>query len=108
MNRSSAFITKASIQAAFIAIASRIVGSTFRFLETLNPVFQQAQVIADPPTVLMREVVTISMAWILSLGTHMLIQRLVRKYPFWGQFVTTIIGTAAANPSDAWLRTAKP
>lgn len=47
----ASFINQVTLQAAFIAISSCVVGSAFRFLETMNPQYQQAKVISDPPTV---------------------------------------------------------
>ena len=95
-----ALITQGTIQAAFIAISSRIVGSTFRFMETLNPEFQKARVISDPPTVLVRELVTISMAWGFALLTNIAIKPLAQRKG-WGNFgvqmVTAIIGTTIAE-----------
>lgn len=93
-------VLEGSTQAAFIAISSRLVGSTFRFLETLNPSFQKTKVISDPSTVFVRELVTISMAWGFALLTHIVIKPLAQKRG-WGnfsvQFLTALIGTSIAE-----------
>lgn len=98
MNKS--FIEQATLQAAFIAISSRIVGSAFRCLETLNPNYQQSQVISNPRTVCIRELSTICMAFGFSLITSAVIKP---RAKVWGwsdfkvQMLTSIIGTFIAE-----------
>jgi hypothetical protein len=95
-----AIIKQSALQMAFIAISSRIVGSAFRCLETLNPNYQQSKVISDPRTVCIRELSTISMAWCFALATNKLITPFAEKRN-WGnfrvQFLTSVIGTTIAE-----------
>lgn len=107
----SAVLTAGSIQAAFIAISSRIVGSAFRCLETLNPALQKAQVISDPPTVFVREMTTLAMAWSLALLTNMAIKPLAtrrRWSNFWVQFATAVIGTTMAESIGRFVAYRQP
>jgi hypothetical protein len=91
---------QAVIQAALIAISTRIVGSAFRCLETLNPNYQQSQVISNPRTVCIRELSTIAMAFGFSLITSAAI---LPRAKMWGwshfkvQFITSVIGTFLAE-----------
>jgi hypothetical protein len=95
-----------AIQAAFIAISSRLVGSTFRVLETLSPRLQATRAISDPPTVLVRELVTISMAWGFAFLTHQAIKPFAQRRQ-WGttavQFWTAVIGTALAESCGRFI-----
>lgn len=97
---SKAVVKQSALQMAFIAISSRIVGSAFRCLETLNPNYQQSKVISDPRTVCIRELSTISMAWCFALATNKLITPFAEKRN-WGnfrvQFLTSVIGTTIAE-----------
>lgn len=100
MSNITSLITMGTVQAAFIAVSSRIVGSIFRFGETLNPRFQKTRVISDPKTVLVRELVTTSMAWGFALTTNMVIKPLAERRgwsPFGVQFMTAAIGTTLAE-----------
>lgn len=94
------FWVQSAVQAAFIAISSRVVGSVFRCLETLNPQYQQSKVISDPKTVCIRELSTISMSWCFALGINMLIKPFAKRQG-WGdfrvQFLTSLIGTTIAE-----------
>ena len=93
-------IKKAAWQAACIAISSRLIGSAFRCLETLNPDYQQSKVISNPKTVCIRELSAISMAFVFSLITNVIISpwATARGWSnFVIQFLTTVIGTTIAE-----------
>jgi hypothetical protein len=98
--------TQAVIQAALIAISTRIVGSAFRCLETLNPNYQQSQVISNPRTVCIRELSTIAMAFGFSLITSAFIKP---RAKLWGwsdfkvQFTTSVIGTFIAEAMGRFI-----
>jgi len=90
----------AAIQGAFVAISSRIVGSAFRCLETLNPQFKQSNVGSDPKTVCIRELSTIGMAWGFALITKAWLSstKLTKHWSdFKVQFLTSVIGTLIAE-----------
>jgi len=93
-------IKKTAWHAACIAISSRLVGSAFRCLETLNPDYQQSRVISDPKSVCIREFSALSMAFVFSLITSILISPRA-KARGWSdtaiQFLTTVIGTTIAE-----------
>jgi hypothetical protein len=99
-------IEQSSLQMAFIAIASRIVGSAFRCLETLNPEYQKSKIISDPRTVCIRELSTICMACCFALMANKLIKPFALKRG-WGnfrvQFLTTVIGTTIAESIGRWI-----
>jgi phosphatidylglycerophosphate synthase len=98
MNQS--LIKRTAWQAAGIAISSRIVGSAFRCLETLNPDFQQSKVISDPKAVCIRELSTLGMAFVFSLIANVIISPRAEARgwsKFAIQFLTTVIGTTIAE-----------
>jgi hypothetical protein len=94
------FITKAIVQSATIATSARMMGSTFRYLETLNPVLQQSRTITDPPTVLKREILTLCLAWTFALLTNALLKPLVQSRGwsnFRIQFIAALVGSFMAE-----------
>ncbi|HEY9685397.1 MAG TPA: hypothetical protein V6C52_00325 [Coleofasciculaceae cyanobacterium] len=94
------FITKAIVQSATIATSARMMGSTFRYLETLNPVLQQSRTITDPPTVLKREILTLTLAWTFALLTNALLKPLVQSRGwsnFRIQFIAALVGSFMAE-----------
>jgi len=98
--------TRAVIQAALIAISTRIVGSAFRCLETLNPNYQQSQVISNPRTVCIRELSTIAMAFGFSIITSVVIKRHAKSWgwsDFKVQFITSVIGTFIAEAMGRFI-----
>lgn len=94
-----------ALQSAFVAIASRLVGATFRVAETYNPVLQKTRMISDPQIVFKREAITIAMAWGFALFTNLLLTPLAKRN-HWSipttLFLTGILGTFIAESVARW------
>jgi hypothetical protein len=91
---------RVAIQTAFIAIASRIVGSGFRVAETYNPALQKAGLVMKPEVVIKREAITMGLAWCFALLTNMVIAPIGKRMGVNRNlitFLTSLIGTATAE-----------
>lgn len=94
------FLQSTAIQTAFVAIASRLVGSTFRVADTFNPKLKDRQIANDPHVVMKREGITLVLAWMFALATNLGIAPLAKKKNWnllWMAFVTSIVGTFTAE-----------
>jgi hypothetical protein len=93
-----------AVQTAFVAIASRLVGSTFRVLETLNPELQKSKVISDPKVVFKREAITMGLAWVFALLTNMAIDPMATRRGWNRQLITFLTAVAGTLISETISR----
>lgn len=93
-------VYRVAIQTAFIAIASRIVGSSYRVAETFNPELKKAGLVMKPDVVIKREAITIGLAWGFSLLTNIVISPMCKRLkvnPNLVTFFTLIVGSVTAE-----------
>jgi hypothetical protein len=92
--------TKLAVQSACVAVASRMVGASFRVAETYSETLQKSKVLGNPEAVLKREAVTVALAWVFALFTNILITPIAKRHKMGlngVQFFTSVIGALAAE-----------
>ena len=91
---------------AFMSIASRVVGATFRIGESYQPSVQAKGVTMDPDIIIKREVVGLVSSWVLSFVASLGAMPLVARYK-WNQniamFGIAVFGAAAAEAISRWV-----
>lgn len=93
-------INRLAIATAFVSIASRLVGSSFRVAETFNPEYRKLGITPSPEVAIKREGITLGLAWLFALMTSVLIMPAFTRLKFSKDtitFMTAVIGTAIAE-----------
>lgn len=89
-----------AFRTAFVSVASRMVGASFRVGEAYNPGLRKSGATLDPQVILNRELVGLALAWVFSFAASKFSSPLVRRFNLSAQWVTfaiTLLGNALAE-----------
>lgn len=86
--QSKMILSPVNLGTAFVAIASKMVGSTYRIQDAYNPRLQQTAVSPQPDIVVKRESISLAMTWVFALFISQFTHSLRSKFN---------IGTLAAQ-----------